>query len=134
MCPTKYRRIVISEQVDKTIKTTCLEIAKRYDIHFLEIGTDNDHVHFLIQSVPMILPKTIVQTIKSITAREVFKHNPEVKKQLWGGEFWTKGYFVNTVGRTGSELAVSQYVKNQGKEKEYTKLHQDKPTLFDSIL
>ena len=52
VCPTKYRRVVISEQVDETIKDTCLEIAKRYDLHFLEIGTDNDHVHFLVQSVP----------------------------------------------------------------------------------
>ena len=131
VCPTKYRRVVISEQVDETIKDTCLEIAKRYDLHFLEIGTDNDHVHFLVQSVPMFLPKSIVQTIKSITAREVFKRNPEVKKQLWGGAFWTSGYFINTVGRVGSEQAVTQYVRNQGREKEYAKLHSAQLKLFD---
>lgn len=131
VCPTKYRRVVISEQVDETIKDTCLEIAKRYDLHFLEIGTDNDHVHFLVQSVPMFLPKSIVQTIKSITAREVFKRNPEVKNQLWGGAFWTSGYFINTVGRAGSEQAVTEYVRNQGREKEYTKLHSAQLNLFD---
>ena len=123
--------MVISNQVDKTIKNTCLEIAKRYDIHFLEIGTDKDHVHFLVQSVPMFLPKSIVQTIKSITAREVFKHNPQVKKELWGGAFWTSGYFVNTVGRAGSEKAVTEYVKNQGREGEYEKLHTNQLKLFD---
>ena len=84
VCPTKYRRVVITDAVDQTIKHTCLEIAKRYSIHFLEIGTDKDHVHFLVQSVPMYLPKNIVQTIKSINGREVFSQNPEVKKQLWG--------------------------------------------------
>lgn len=131
VCPTKYRRIVISEQVDKTIKDTCLEIANRYDIHFLEIGTDKDHVHFLVQSVPMLLPKNIVQTIKSITGREVFKHNPEVKKKLWGGAFWTSGYFINTVGRVGSELVVAAYVRNQGRETEYAKIHTDQLRLFD---
>jgi len=133
VCPVKYRRVVISEQVDQTIKTTCLEIAKRYDIHFLEIGTDKDHVHFLIQSVPMMLPKDIVQTIKSITGRVVFENHPEVKKKLWGGAFWTGGYFINTVSRHGSETTISTYVKNQGTEKDYIQLHQDKPTLFDLI-
>ena len=131
VCPTKYRRVVVSERVDKTIKTTCLEIARRYDMHFLEIGTDKDHVHFLVQSVPMLLPKNIVQTLKSITAREVSKLNPEVKKQLWGGAFWTTGYFISTVGRAGSEMAVTAYVKNQGREKEYAQLHTDQLRLFD---
>ena len=130
VCPAKYRRVVFDQAVDDCIKTTCLEIAKRYEIHFLEIGTDKDHVHFLIQSVPMYRPKQIAQIVKSITAREVFKCVPEVKQKLWGGEFWTKGYFMNTVGRSNSEQAVIAYVKSQGKEKEYTKLHSDQLVLF----
>lgn len=134
VCPTKYRRIVLSEQVDQTIKQTCIEIAHRYDVHFLEIGKDKDHVHFLIQIVPMILPKNIVQTIKSIIAREVLKQNPEVKKKLWGGAFWTSGYFINTVGRSSSETAVALYVKNQGREHEYAKLHTDQLKLFESVI
>ena len=131
VCPTKYRRVVLSERVDVTIKQTCLEIARRYDVHFLEIGTDKDHVHFLVQSVPMFLPKNIVQTIKSITAREVFRLNPEVKKKLWGGAFWTSGYFINTVGRAGSEMAVANYVRNQGRESEYAKIHSAQLKLFE---
>jgi putative transposase len=131
VCPIKYRRVVISELVDQTIKDTCLDIAKRYDIHFLEIGTDKDHAHFLIQSVPTMSPKEIVQTVKSITAKKVFEKHPEVKKFLWGGAFWTSGYFVNTVSRNGSESTISTYVKNQGTEKEYVQLHQDALTLFD---
>ncbi len=130
VCPAKYRKVVVSEAVDATIKTVCLEIAKRYEMHFLEIGTDKDHVHFLIQSVPMYRPQQIAQIVKSITAREVFKHDPEVKQKLWDGEFWTKGYFINTVGRSGSERAVLEYVKSQGKDKEYIKLHADQPVLF----
>ena len=66
------------------IKQTCLEIAKRYQVHFLEIGTDNDHVHFLIQSVPVYSPTKIVTLVKSITAREVFRQTPEVKKTTLG--------------------------------------------------
>ena len=131
VCPAKYRRLVFTEPVDLSLKEICLEISLRYDIHFLEIGTDQNHVHFLIQSVPMMLPQRIVQTIKSITAREIFARHPEVKLKLWGGEFWSKGYWINTVGRNHSENAVKEYVRSQGKEKEYRELHKVQPMLFD---
>jgi len=123
VCPAKYRKVVFSSAVDNTIKDTCLEISKRYQVHFLEIGTDNNHVHFLVQSVPMYSPTKIITIIKSITAREVFKHHPEVKKQLWGGEFWSDGYFVNTVSKFGDESTISRYVREQGLEKTYKILH-----------
>ena len=114
VCQAKYRKGVFSEEVDQTLKDTCLEISKRYEIEFLEIGTDKDHVHFLIQSIPTMSASRIIQTIKSITAKEIFKLHPDVKEQLWGGEFWTKGYYVNTVGRHGDENTVQAYVQSQG--------------------
>ena len=126
VCPEKYRRVVFSKKVDEGLKNICLEISKRYDIFFLEIGVDKDHVHFLIQSVPANSPTQIITTVKSLTAREIFKKHPEVKKQLWGGEFWTDGYFVNTVSKFGDESSISQYVRDQGLEKEYTVLHKEK--------
>ncbi len=121
--PAKYRKVVFDEKVDDEIKKVCLEISNRYEVIFLEIGTDKDHVHFLVQSVPMYSAKKIVQMVKSITAREIFRRKPEVKKILWGGEFWSDGYFVSTVGVHGNEDTISKYVKKQGKEKEYKKLH-----------
>ena len=130
VCPIKYRREVLTDGVVKTLTETCLGIQKRYDIHFIEIGTDGDHAHFLVQSVPTASPKDIVQTIKSITARAIFKQNPEVKRMLWGGQFWTKGYYVNTVGLYATEAIIRNYVKNQGNP--YTKLHQGQSTLFDT--
>ena len=80
--------------------------------------------------MPKYSPTKIVRTVKSITAREIFKRCPEVKKQLWGGEFWSDGYFLNTVGQSGNERTVRQYVKNQGKEKEYKELHNQQIRLF----
>jgi putative transposase len=131
VCTAKYRKAVLTEPVDALLKSLCLEISKRYEVNFIEIGTDLDHVHFLIQSVPTYSPKQIVQIVKSITAREIFKQIPEVKLKLWGGEFWTKGYYVNTVALYGSENAVRSYIKSQGKKSEYQELHRSKPTLFD---
>jgi hypothetical protein len=81
----------------------CLEIEARYQVKFLEIGTDKDHVHFQVQSVPACNVTKLVTIIKSLTARDVFKRRPEVRKRLWGGEFWTDGYFASTVGRHGNE-------------------------------
>lgn len=131
VCPAKYRRIVFSESVDNSLKGVCLDISNRYQIHFLEIGVDRDHVHFLLQSVPTYSPTKIITVIKSITARELFRRHPEVKQQLWGGEFWTDGYFVNTVSKFGDEATISKYVKDQGLEKDYKTLHKDTQlTLF----
>ena len=129
--PTKYRRVVFSAEVDNSLKEICLEISKRYQIYFLEIGTDKNHVHFLLQSVPKYSPTKIVTILKSLTAIEIFKKHPEVKKELWGGEFWSDGYFVNTVSKFGDEETIRKYVKEQGIEKEYKVLHKAKQlTLF----
>ena len=69
--PAKFLKVIFSKEVDKTLKEVCLQIEARYQIKFLEIGTDKDHVHFLVQSVPTYsVTKTM---IKSITAREIFK-------------------------------------------------------------
>jgi REP element-mobilizing transposase RayT len=110
--------------VDEVLKEVCLEIEKRYRVKFIEIGTDKDHVHFLVQSVPTYSVTKIVTLRKSLTAREIFKRCPQVKKKLWGGEFWTYGYFASTVGKHGDESMIAKYVKNQGNE--YNKLHEDR--------
>lgn len=123
VCPIKYRRAVISDMVDKTLKKICQEIEERYDIYFIEIGADKNHIHFLIQSVPRYCVSQLVKIIKSITARQIFAQCPEVKKDLWGGEFWTDGYYANMVSKNGSEKAIAEYVKNQGKESEYKQLY-----------
>lgn len=120
----------MNEKVDRVLKAVCLEIAQRYQVEFLEIGTDKDHVHFLVQSVPTYSPTKIITLVKSLTAREVFAREPSVKKQLWGGEFWTDGYYVGTVGQHATEDVIRQYVKNQGQENEYKQLHVQQLKLF----
>ena len=124
MLPAKYRRVVFDDHVDEVLKEVCLDIEKRYQVKFLEIGTDEDHVHFLVQSVATYHVTKIVTMIKSLTAREIFKRCPEVKKKLWGGEFWTDGYYASTVGKHGNENTISEYVKKQGKK--YQKLYEDR--------
>ena len=132
VCPAKYRRDTFTPEVTQTLKEVCKGISQRYEIHFIEIGTDEDHVHFLIQSVPMMQPSSMVRKIKSITAKEIFKRHKEVKTKLWGGEFWTKGYFINTVGQYGNEKTITEYVKNQGQQ--YEQIYSAQPTLFEGVV
>jgi REP element-mobilizing transposase RayT len=121
---------VFDEQVDETIIDVCAEIELRYDVRFLEIGTDKDHVHFLVQAVPKLSPSQIIRMVKSITAKEVFAKCSQVKKKLWGGEFWSDGCYASTVGQHGTEETIRAYVKNQGREKEYKQLHVQQLSLF----
>ena len=127
--------MVISEEVEKTLKEVCAEINKRHEIEFLEIGTEGEHVHFLVQSVPTYSPTKIVSRIKSILAREIFAKHPEVKRKLWGGEFWTAGHFISTVSKHGNEYVITNYVKSQGTAEHYKQLckttNNMQPSLFD---
>ena len=129
VCPAKYRRKVFSSEVSESLKRICEGISERYEIYFVEIGADEDHVHFMIQSVPVLSPKQIIQTIKSLTAKEIFRRHPEVRKLLWGGKFWTSGYYVNTVGQYANEAVIRKYVQDQGKT--YEQIHRNQLSLFE---
>jgi putative transposase len=128
VCPIKCRRKVLTKEVEHTLKKVCIEISKRFEIQFVEIGADEDHVHFLLQSVPMMSPSNMVKKIKSIMGREVFRSHPEIRNVLWGGQFWTSGYYINTVGQYANEKVIQQYVKRQGKK--YTQIHAEQLRLL----
>ena len=113
--PAKYRRKVFTKEIEKSLIEVCIDIEIRYEINFIEIGNDEDHIHFLVQGIPSMPISKIVQIIKSITAREIFSKHKEVKKLLWGGNLWTSGFYANTVGQFANEETIKKYVKNQGK-------------------
>ena len=116
--PVKYRKALLDEEVVQIITETAREISERYDMEFERIGCDRNHIHLLCTAHPKIAPGQIVRVSKSITAREIFRRKPSVKKSLWGGEFWTDGYYVATVGEGGNWSIVERYVRNQGKPRE----------------
>ena len=130
VCPAKYRRKIFSQEVSKSLLEVCFDITVKYEIEFIEVGSDNDHVHFLIQGIPGMSPSEIVRIVKSITAREIYRRHPEVKAMLWGGNIWTSGYYINTVGKYGREEVIRKYVENQGREKEYQKIYSNQLRLF----
>lgn len=116
--PVKYRKALLDEEVTAIIQETAAEIADRFPIEIEAIGTDKNHIHLLCSAHPKMAPGRIVQMFKSITAREIFRRKPAVKRVLWGGEFWTDGYYVATVGERANWQTVERYVQRQGQPRE----------------
>jgi REP element-mobilizing transposase RayT len=123
VCPLKYRRDVITNEIGESLKEICIQISERYEINFIEIGYEPDHVHFLVQSVPNMNVSEITMIIKSITAKQLFQRHPEIEAKLWGGKFWTSGFYANTVGQYGNEEVIRKYIENQGIQKVYKKIY-----------
>ena len=119
--PVKYRKALLDKEVVEIIKQTALGIQERYAIEVEAMGMDKDHIHILCGAHPKVSPGQIVQIFKSITGREIFRGKPSVKKELWGGEFWTDGYYVATVGERANWATVEKYIQEQGKPKEELK-------------
>ena len=113
--PVKYRKALLDSEVTDIIQKTASGLAERYPIEMEAIGCDTDHIHLLCGAHPKLAPGKIVQIFKSITAREIFHHKPSVKKELWGGEFWTDGYYVATVGERANWGTEDKYIQKQGK-------------------
>ena len=112
--PVKYRKSLLDPAVVASITSTLKEIELRYDLEIEQAGDDRNHIHLLVTFHPKYSIGEVVRKLKSLTARELFKTIPELKKELWGGEFWTDGYYAGTVGTGGNWAVVERYVKNQG--------------------
>jgi putative transposase len=100
------------------LKEICSDLNKRYCFEFDAIGTDGDHVHIFVGSEPKYAPSKVMQIIKSITAKQIFKAFPEIKKELWGGEFWSDGGYIGTVGEGITAEIIRDYIEKQGTQEE----------------
>ena len=116
--PVKYRKALLTNEIPLAIVAIAQEISQRYDITFEQIGCDQDHIYLLASFPPKHSGSAVVRMFKSITARELFKRFPALKKDLWGGEFWSDGFYLATVSERGDWKAVERYVANQGKTRE----------------
>jgi putative transposase len=78
------------------------------------MGSDGDHVHIFVGAAPRYAPSRIMQIIKSITAIKLFERYPEIKDKLWGGEFWSDGGYIGTVGEGVTADIIRRYIEDQG--------------------
>ena len=120
----KYRKdLFLEDKYVQTVKQICNDLENRFNIKFETMGFDEDHVHFLIESLTTTYsPAKIFQFVKSLTAIELFKRHTEIKKELWGGEFWSNGGYAGTVGEGINGDIIRNYIKNQGRKSDQLKL------------
>ena len=120
--PVKYRKSLLTDEIPLAIAEIALEIGERYDMDFEKIGTDLNHIHVLVSFPPKYGGSDVVRIFKSITAKQLFLRFPMLRKELWGGEFWSDGFYLATISERGNWKAVEKYVTNQGKTKESSQL------------
>jgi putative transposase len=113
--PVKYRKALLNHDIELAIPEIAKDISLRYDIEFEKIGCDINHIHLLLSFKPSLSTSEVVGIIKSITARELFKRFPYLRKELWGGQLWSDGFYMATVGERGNWNIVKKYIENQGK-------------------
>jgi len=113
--PVKYRKALLSGEITQGLKEIVKGIEERYGLEIERLGCDQDHVHILCSAHPKYSPGQLVRVFKSVSARELFRRFPAIKRDLWGGEFWTDGYYVGTVGERGNWEVVEKYIKEQGR-------------------
>ncbi|MEK6948761.1 MAG: IS200/IS605 family transposase [Nanoarchaeota archaeon] len=119
----KYRKdLFLNNDYVEYLKIILAEIEKRYFLNPETIGFDEDHVHVLMQVAPRYSPSRVVQVVKSITAREMFNKFPEIKKELWGGELWSDGGYIGTVGEGANADIIRKYIQKQGRKGDQLRL------------
>ena|SRR3990172_12994325 len=112
----KYRHGVFVEPYRMSLKEILYKIGYDYNIEVVELEIPENHIHMVVRSEPKICPSSIMQIMKSISARNFFKLYPDIKKKyFWGGKLWTQSFFVETIGNANDEV-IRKYVRDQLKK------------------
>ena len=112
----KFRAHILGKEVGQYVKAVFEQIAEEYDFHIDTMEVMADHVHVFIEAPPAYAPAEVVQILKSISAREVFKKFPKVRKMMWSGRIWGDGYFVRSVGDKVTAEVIRKYIRYQKHE------------------
>lgn len=118
----KYRKSLFNEKIEKIVLETLKGFKERYAIEISHVGFDQNHIHLLCKFLPKYSGGQVVRLIKSITSRRIFKQAPEIKRELWGGEFWTDGYYFATVSGRGNKAVIEKYIEKQGRKEDAKQL------------
>ena len=113
---TKYRRKVLTPNIENRLKEILIDVGKQkgFEIEEIEVGLQ-DHVHVFVSAIPKISISYIAKMMKGISGRLLLKEFPEITKKLYNGELWNPSYYVETIGPI-SEEEIKRYIQDQEKE------------------
>jgi putative transposase len=107
----KYRKGILTSEIADYAKQVFQRITEEYDVVIDTMEIVEDHVHIFLEAPPRLSPSRIVQILKSISARELFRQFLRLRKELWGGRFWSDGYFVRAVGDEVTGDVIRRYIE-----------------------
>jgi putative transposase len=113
---------LLNKKLEGVILESIRGVKERYAIEVSHVGFDQNHIHLLVRFLPKYSGGQVIRLLKSISAKAVFREIPEVKAELWGGEFWTDGYYISTISGKGNKAVIEKYIQNQGREKDIEQL------------
>ncbi len=119
----KYRKHMFDKEISGYVKTIFKKIAEEYEFRIDTMEVMEDHVHVFVEVPPKYSPARVVQIMKSISAREVFRKFPDLRTQLWAGELWNDGYFVRSVGDKVTADIIRRYIEYQAHEDDSIQLN-----------
>ncbi len=117
----KYRKMILREDISKRLEEVIREVANVYEFDIERMAIVEDHLHIFLGAAPKYSPGEVVRILKSKSAKAIFREFPEVREELWGGGFWSDGYFVRSVGDEVTAEVIRKYI-------EY---HDNKQLVFD---
>jgi len=118
----KYRKALLDKEVQEVIVETIKGFKERYAIEPSTIGFDQNHIHVLCRFLPKYSGGQVIRIIKGVTGQQIFERVPSIKSALWGGEFWTDGYYIATISGKGHKEVIERYIRNQGREQDIGQL------------
>ena len=113
----KYRKWVLRSPIRERVGKLFKEIAEHHGFEIEEMEIAVDHVHIFLSFPPRYSIAKVVAMLKSISASELFQEFPQIKKELWGGEFWEDGYFARTVGERVTAEEIKKYIRHHKDKK-----------------
>jgi len=109
-CPKYRKKIFEQREVRERTVQLIREISDDYGFDLTEMEIAIEHVHILLSFPPRYSIGDVVRIIKSISARQLFREFPILKRKLWSGELWEDGYFVRTVGDRMTREVIEKYI------------------------
>lgn len=117
-CPKRRKTIFKDAELRHRADQLFREISDEYEFEIQEMEVGEDHVHILISFHPKYSIGQVVRTLKSISARELFREFPRIKKRLWSGQLWEDGYFARTVGDRMTRQIVEKYIRQHRQDEQ----------------
>jgi len=112
---TKYRKPVMKGEVSKRARMLIREICLANEVQIIKGNISKDHVHLLLSYPPKLSVSKLAQYLKGKTSRKLLQEYSGLRKQLWGGHIWARGYFAVSTGNV-TDKVIEQYINSQDTE------------------